>query len=204
MRLEANSVEVEEAREIATEWLLLVSVKHLQICRYHEYQAIGAYTSVVWHTQECIIENLLDDHHNWPEVFPLQHQLLDVINCIDTTVSFGDHGRVLSVILHYLLSLLVNTDVNFQVPHLLVDYLFSETECFEVDLFFFHLEALGWKLELLLLLETLLLTVPLDLLDSLVDLTLVDGLKVDDELDDGDVSSMNELHLINLTVLLQE
>jgi hypothetical protein len=63
------------------------------------------------------------------------------------------------------------------------------------------LVPLAWELELLGLLY---LTLSLNLLDRFLDLTLIDGLEINDQFDDWNVCSLNKLYLENLTLVFKE
>ena len=86
MRLELAAVEVEEAREVATDGSFFVSIVGLEVSAHHQHQTIRTYASIIWQRQEGLVEYLLHDHHYWSEVFALLDQVLNVIDGVDTTM----------------------------------------------------------------------------------------------------------------------
>lgn len=167
MWLESHTIKVEKPGEISRQRLLLVLVKSLEIRRDHEDKGVAADASEVRHRQEGLIEDLLDDHHNRAEVLPLENELLDVVNSVYATVALGCREVLI------LMALLINTDVNFEVPHLLINGLRPKPE--QLQIYFFLLLDIPLRLELELCV-LLLFSLAFDLRDCSLDLSLIDGL----------------------------
>lgn len=194
VRLETYTVEMEKAREVPTQRLLLFGVESFQISRDHEHKGVRRKATVVRHAEESLIENLFDDHDDGAQVLAVQNQLLDVVNGVDATVRLP----VGVVVLEVLLRLLVNTDVYFQVPHLFVDLLLAQTESLNVDVVSARpLLVVGGYL-------LLFFSVSLELFDGLFNLDKVDHLQVDNKFHDRDRCTLNELDLVYLAFVFQE
>ena len=118
VRLELASVEVEEARQVATDGSFFVSIVGLEVSAHHQYQAVRTYASVIWHGQEGLVEYLFHYHHYWAEVFALLDQVLYVIDGVDAAVIARQRAPIqLIVVFEVLMALLVDAYVYFQISH---------------------------------------------------------------------------------------
>ena len=199
MRLELATVEVEEAREVATDGSLFVSVVGLEVSAHHQHQTVRTYASIIWHRQKGLVEYLLHDHHYWSKVFALLHQVLYVIDGVDATMIARHRASVhLIVIFEILLTLLIDTYVYFQISHRWLDLFGFKSKLREVD-------VLGLCFCLLILaIFILLFAFFVYPLNCFFNLAFVDHLKVDNQLDDRHICSMDELDFVYLTFVFQE
>lgn len=129
--LEAYAVEVEKAGEVGAKRLLFLAVKPLQVGGNHEDKTVRADASVVRHAQESAVEDLLDYHDDRTQILPLANQVLDVVNCVYTTVCtrrLEPSVKPLEVIAAF-----IDADVDLQVAHLRIYLLGIQTPLSEVD-----------------------------------------------------------------------
>jgi hypothetical protein len=116
-----------------------------------------------------------------------------MVNCIYAAMGLLVVGVV---ILEVLLGLLINTYVHFEVPHLVIYFLLIETKA--LDIYRVLL------LRAVFLVIKLFFSITRELLNSFLYLDVVDHLKVNNQLDDWHIRSLNELDFVYLPFIFQE
>lgn len=182
---------MEEATEVSTEATFSVMIVLIEIRASHEEETERRDSSLVGYTEESLIEDLLDNQHERTHIRPILHLLLDIVDSLDSAVSLLHilwcsflKAWELLIVVH----VLIDTDVDFQVPHLLRDSLLLDAEVREF-------EPRGVKLLIVVL--VLFLELVECLLEQLLVLLVADELQICYELDDRHLRCWNELDLVD-------
>lgn len=107
------SVVIQELREVDGHG---IGVLLLEKGRGHEHQTVGTETAEIGRIEVVVLQQFLQDHHNWFEISELHAESLDVINALNAQIDSGN-SRVAVQVITLTGTLILEGDVHSQIPH---------------------------------------------------------------------------------------